>query len=131
MSTSAQPLRSLRNKSAVLCLLRKFSGPEGTKVNSRGRAALREAHGGTFGMHQTLKGSNGRNGLTLSGSAAPIDIKPWASRRAARPRLFNRILSGWKSSGCGFAALPLCGDIVRSTHTGTATKHIATRRSSR
>jgi hypothetical protein len=45
-----------------------FSGPEGTEFNSRGRAALREAHGLNQHNEVTLKGSHPFDCLTLSGS---------------------------------------------------------------
>jgi hypothetical protein len=40
-------------------------------------------------------------GLTPSVSGIDLIIEPWASRKAARSRLFNYILSGWKLFGCG------------------------------
>jgi len=67
-------------------------------VSSRGRAALREAHGLKQFVVLTLKGSDDENGCTLSGSDL-LSHLPWASRKAARPRLLTFILSGW--FGCG------------------------------
>jgi hypothetical protein len=43
--------------------------PERMKVNSRGRAALRDAHGNDQSHDPTLKGSNWVDCLTLSGSS--------------------------------------------------------------
>jgi len=62
------------------------------KVNSRGRVPIHrdEAPGKRPNNQKTLKGSNQNvQGLTLSGSVAFIYDDPWASRKAARPRLLN------------------------------------------
>jgi len=44
----------------------------------------------------TLKGSDNENGRALSGSDIFSLILPWASRKAARPRLLNLVLPGPK-----------------------------------
>ena len=59
---------NLRSKPTTSCFLSKISGPNGTKVNSRGRAALREAHGSMKQGLKTLKGSDNEAGSTPSGS---------------------------------------------------------------
>src|SRR6476659_1828892 len=54
-----------------MIFLRRFSSPEGTKVNSRGRAVWREAPGRRTKNRRTLKGSTIRlSNSTLSGSGA-------------------------------------------------------------
>jgi hypothetical protein len=49
-------LYNLRSKPTTSCFFSKIFGPGGTKVNSRGRAALREAHGSMKQGLKTLKG---------------------------------------------------------------------------
>ena len=61
-------LCNLCSKPTTSCFLSKIFGPGGTKVNSRGRAALREAHGSMKQGLKTLKGSDNEAGSTPSGS---------------------------------------------------------------
>jgi len=79
--------RNLCNKPTTSCFFGKCSRPEGAQVNSRGRAALREAHGRAKQTSKTLKGPDNQPSSTLSGSDRVTKLIPRASRKAARPRL--------------------------------------------
>jgi hypothetical protein len=69
------------------------SHPVGVRVNSRGRAALRDAPGKSIECEPTLKGSNKCDDFQPFQSRDVVGPGfPWACK-AARPRLFNYILS--------------------------------------
>ena len=67
--------------------------PDRMKVNSRGRAALREAHGKIRRRIDPVRVKL----VSLFDPfrvGSPLPLQPWASRKAARPRLLNLVLSG-------------------------------------
>jgi|GEM_PF-2819357 len=57
----------------LLVFLARCSDPEGTEVNSRGRALCAKPTGVKKQRLKTLKGSNNQPGSTLSGSADVTD----------------------------------------------------------
>jgi len=62
-------------------------------VNSRGRAALREAHGKIRRRIDPVRVKL----VSLFDPfrvGSPLPLQPWASHKAARPRLLNLVLSG-------------------------------------
>ena len=62
-------------------------------MNSRGRAALREAHGKIRRRIDPVRVKL----VSLFDPfrvGSPLPLQPWASRKAARPRLLNLVLSG-------------------------------------
>ena len=63
------------------------------QVNSRGRAALREAHGMLSKRMGPCKGQT-RGCSTLSASRLTRFKRRWVSRKAAHPRLLKLVLSG-------------------------------------
>ncbi len=54
-------------------------------MNSRGRAALRDAHGNGSHCDPTLKGSNNLERLTLSGSGIFLSILPVGVAQSRSP----------------------------------------------
>jgi hypothetical protein len=90
--------RNLCNKPTTSCFFGKCSRPEGAQVNSRGRAALREAHGRAKQTSKTLKGPDNQPSSTLSGSDRVTKLIPPASRKPLAHG-YTFILSGW--FGCG------------------------------
>ena len=68
-----RPPCNLRSKPTTSCFLSKIFGPEGTEVNSRGRALCAKPTGVKQQGLKTLKGSNNQPGSTLSGSTDVTD----------------------------------------------------------
>jgi len=68
--------------------------PERMKVNSRGRAALREAHGSMEKNPRPLKGSNKQAVRPFQGSDHMIANVRGLRAEPARPRLFTSVPSG-------------------------------------
>ena len=105
---------NLRSKPTTSCFLVRFSGPEGTEVKSRGRARCAKPTGVKQQGLKTLKGVKQSARFDPFRVGRCNRLVPWASRKAAYPRLLTFILSGW--FGCGLSRAVIFPDMIRTRH---------------